>query len=138
MSCLAVFLLGCLIWVCSFFLRYFSARQSHFSQHIWRVLNILVLGRCWAVLLMPCIHSPFPVGKEKKHLIIYCVPNSLKINVWRHFVSLSIYILNTADNDGKHVSWMFPVHRNLCAYGFKIALTNPSKRSKVIYYYCSL
>lgn len=50
------------------------------------------------------LYSPFPVGKEKKHLIIYCFPNSLKINVCRHFVPLSIYMLNTVDNDGKHVS----------------------------------
>lgn len=40
---------------------------------------------------------PFTVGKEKKN--IYCVLSSL--NVCRHFVSLSIYMLNSVDNDGK-------------------------------------
>lgn len=51
--------------------------------------------------LYSCI---FPVGKEKKYLIIYCVPNSLKINVCRYFVSVLIYMLNTVDSDLKHVS----------------------------------
>lgn len=51
--------------------------------------------------LYSCI---FPVGKEKKYLIIYCVPNSLKINVCRYFVSVLIYMLNTVDNDLKPVS----------------------------------
>lgn len=43
-----------------------------------------------------------PVGKAQKHLIIYPVPSSLKINVRRHFVFISM--LNTGDGDLKHVS----------------------------------
>lgn len=43
-----------------------------------------------------------PVGKVQKHLIIYSVPSSLKINVCRHFAFLPM--LSTADGDLQHVS----------------------------------
>lgn len=48
--------------------------------------------------------SIFPKSKEKKYLNCREHTKLLKINICRHFVSVLIYMLNTVDNDLKHVS----------------------------------
>lgn len=104
LSCLAVFFIGLFnLDLFGFFFKMLFCRTKPFLPARLTCIKYISFRKMLRSASY-ALYSPFPVGKEKKHLIIYCFPNSLKINVCRHFVPLSIYMLNTVDNDGKHVS----------------------------------